>query len=79
MNCISRRDRYYNNTFLREQNGNGSRRKNLYSLIYIENNTLSCEHESYPLTEICHDAAYLQPCTLKGTNEVVDIGFDLIK
>ena len=49
-------------------------RWNLYPQIAIENATLKCAFETYALTDICHSFSSTQPCTLKDTNNVVDIG-----
>ena len=72
MTCISRTD---NSTKLFLQEKSVNRRWNLYSQVTIENNTLFCSNQAYPLTQICcHGCDVLQPCTLTGTNETVDIG-----
>ena len=52
------------------------RRWNLYSQILIENDKLVCANETYLLTEICFNNGEKQPCTLHGTNEIVDISWD---
>ena len=72
MNCISRIDDKDKNLFVQE-NGRKGQRWNLYTQIAIENNTLKCSKESYPLTSICNGTTFSQPCTLMDTNEVVDI------
>ena len=51
-----------------------NRRWNLYINIAIENDTLVCANERYPLTEICNYEFISKPCTLLGNNEEVDIG-----
>ena len=75
INCISRIDDKDKNLFVEENNK--GQRWNLYSQIAIENDTLICAKEKYPLEKICHDESDSQPCTLKDTNEVVDIGYDV--
>lgn len=72
MTCVSRRDYEDKNLFIQRKYSKD--RWNLYTQIAIENNTLICANESYPLTEICHSLSGSQPCTLKNTNEIVDIG-----
>ena len=72
MNCISRIDDKDKNLFVQE-NGRKGQRWNLYTQIAIENNTLRCLNESYPLTSVCSDTTASQPCTLMDTFEVVDI------
>ena len=76
MNCISRRDHKDKNLFV-EKNDKKSR-WNLYTQIAIENDTLFCVKESYKLTDICYTefGFNTRPCTLRDTNEVVDIGND---
>ena len=74
MNCISRTDDKDKNLF--QQGNQQIRRWNLYTQIAIENNTLICGKETYPLTDLCNYAAGEQLCTLLDTNEVVDIGSD---
>ena len=78
VNCISRKDNKDKNLF---QQGNDRKgRWNLYSQIAIENGILKCAKESYPLTDLCPspylDNGRLQPCTLQGTKEVVNIDKD---
>ena len=75
MNCISRRDKKDKNLF-RQDKSYSNTRWNLYSQIDIENNTLQCVNESYSLTDICVDISEPKPCTLKLTNEFVDIGYN---
>ena len=77
MVCISRRDKKVKN-FL-EETRNVNKRYNLYTQIHIENNTLLCVNESYSLEDyyLCDiDDVSEKPCTLYGTNEIVDIGYD---
>ena len=78
MNCISRRDAKDKNLFVQENTI--QRRWNLYSKITIENDSLKCAkaNETYPLIKLCNDQAGSQPCTFQDTNEVVDIGYDLL-
>ena len=71
MRCISRKDAN-NNLF--KQGNEEIRRRNLYSQIAIENDTLICANETYPLIDLCNDYTVSQPCTLQVTNEVVYIG-----
>ena len=73
LKCISRIDKNDKNLFKEKDI---RRRWNLFTQITVENNKLQCAEETYPLTELCHDATPSQPCTLKDTNEVVDINFD---
>lgn len=73
MICISRTDDRDKNLFV--EGNDRKRRWNLDSQIIIENDTLICSNEVYPLTEICNRLSESQPCTLLDTNEVVDIGF----
>ena len=71
MACLSRRDVGLD---LFSKPTNFKRHSNLYQLITIENGTLFCEKESYPLTELCNlDVAKEQPCTLKDTKEVINL------
>ena len=72
MSCISRTDAIDKKLFVQENNRKA--RWNLYSQITIENDTLKCVNESYPLIDLCHLNVGSQPCTLRDTNEVVDIG-----
>ena len=74
MTCISRKDKDMN-IFSNEMTLTG-RRWNLYSQILIENDTLVCADETYLLTEICFNSFRTLPCTLHGTNEIVDISWD---
>ena len=73
INCISRIDDKDKNLFVQE---NRKGRWNLYAQIVIENGTLRCAKESYPLTDLCNDCVEPQPCTLQDTNEIVNIGMD---
>ena len=72
MNCLSRSDRD-KNIFL-EQN-NFKRRWNIFPLIGIENGSIVCANETYPLEDICYldEHTESRPCTLLGTNEIVDL------
>ena len=74
MNCISRTDDEDKNLFTEELRR--KRRWNLYSQIAIENDTLKCANKIYRLIDICKGDSVSQPCTLRDTNEVVDIGYD---
>ena len=76
MNCISRKDDKDKNLFVAKTDRKS--RWNLYSQIAIENNKLLCSKEVYNLTDICNENSrnVEQPCTLMGTNEVVDISID---
>ena len=76
MNCISRRD-HDKKLFTRQSNF--KQRFNLYKLIDIEDGTLNCANEKYPLTEICYNEFHNQTlppsqfCTLLGKNQIVDL------
>ena len=79
MNCISRRDHKDKKLFL--QGNKNIRRWNLYSQIGIENDKLICANEIHNLTELClvDNNVESKFCTLKQTNEIVDIIFDTDK
>ena len=66
MKCISRND-MNRNLFLQDT----YKRWNLYSQIGIQNGTLVCANEKYPMTELCHrdhgDVVPTRPCTLAST------------
>ena len=76
MNCISRKDDKDKNLFVAKTDRKS--RWNLYSQIAIENDTLRCSNEVYALDKVCNSQALTQPCTLLDTNEVVDIGCQLL-
>ena len=73
MNCVSRTDYGKDKNLFKDSNIR--KRWNLYSQIDIDNDTLRCSNEVYNLTELCNLHQGSKPCTLRDTNEVVDIEY----